>query len=535
LEDKIMIEHKKRPYPIATLIFAIVSIGYFYVGWSSPVLSLFPEFGFLWTFPAPECVIFCFVVVCFLELFSLKKRQKQADEEVYQLQDQIQELLENRKDLQTKAHTYANHAEKLKLFISDKLLEHIQYDEKYLHFKNIASEVRHNGIISYDKINTYLNRQLALDGMALGTRQELNHAVSSLRYLWDLLDLSTAENIALHIANQVCESEERLFQSELGDTVDSDTQTLTFASETALLRSIARCFGVDAQESEARPGDWLVPGHDSVWIRLYTSDLLFGNENHIVLALENIISNAQFYAGKRKAGRNDKNARIAIELIPVEERIHFRVYNRGPHINDETASKLFQLGFSTRRVKAEHGRGLGLYFVNEIAKGYDGKIVFTNIHNFSDVISIRFGSSDGDITTEVIELVVNDEGMALCRKAGADLSDERLLWRFASALESVEITHQSDQKTHRFDGAVLENGALEDPSQAAHPRWKLQRVSNNSEFELEFIPLDISGVQFELQLPTLNSRIEGTANQINATEMADEVRAISEKFGSIDD
>lgn len=527
-------EPKKIPYPYTTIIFSALALAYFYLGWSSPLPEQVPELKILWRFAIPEVVLAAFFCVFVAELFSIKKMKTAYEEDIHHLQDQVQELLSSRKELQSKAHVYANHADKLKLFISDKLLEHIQYDEKYLHFKNIASEVRHNGIISYDKINTYLNKQYALDGMALGARQELNEARNSVRYLWDLLDLSTAENIALHIANQVCDAEERFFQSELGDTQGTDSESLVFASDSVLLKSLSRCFGVEARELDARPGDWVIEGHDNVWVRFYTSESLFGNENHILLALENIISNAQFYAGKRKTGRNDKNARIAIELKKVEQRVHFRVYNRGPHIDDETASKLFHLGFSTRRVKAERGRGFGLYFVNEIAKGYDGKVMFTNIHNFADVISIRFGLSNGDIVTEVIELLVEDD-VAFCRKAGTDTNQDGHRWDFDNSLDSIEVTHQSDQKTHRFDASILNTGKLEDPSQAAHPRWVLDKSVESGHDILEFKLLDISGVQFELQLPSLDSRIEGSANQIDEKEMSMEVEEISAQFGSLED
>ena len=41
-------------------------------------------------------------------------------------QEKISELVESRRELGTRARTYSSHAEKLKLFISDKLLEYIE-------------------------------------------------------------------------------------------------------------------------------------------------------------------------------------------------------------------------------------------------------------------------------------------------------------------------------------------------------------------------------------------------------------------------
>src|SRR5690625_7470080 len=42
-----------------------------------------------------------------------------------------------------------------------------------------------------------------------------------MRYLWDLLDLSTADNLALHISNLLCECEEHYYQRLLEVTGDN--------------------------------------------------------------------------------------------------------------------------------------------------------------------------------------------------------------------------------------------------------------------------------------------------------------------------
>jgi len=99
----------------------------------------------------------------------------------------VQELWESKKRLQLKAHTYSDHADKLKRFISDKLLEYIEYDEKFLHFKSIAAEVRHNGVISFDKVQTTLQR---IEDEADTPKQvsDVRAARDAMRYLWDLLD-----------------------------------------------------------------------------------------------------------------------------------------------------------------------------------------------------------------------------------------------------------------------------------------------------------------------------------------------------------
>ena len=57
----------------------------------------------------------------------------------------------------------------------------------------------------------------------------------------------------------------------------------------------------------------------------------------------------------------------------------FSIYNRGPHIEQEMLETIFQLGFSTRRNKEHHGKGLGLFFAKEIVRGYQGTISALNV------------------------------------------------------------------------------------------------------------------------------------------------------------
>src|SRR5690625_6466944 len=86
------------------------------------------------------------------------RQHRNQARDIQRLHNQVAELRQSKKQLQLKAHTYSGHADKLKLFISDKLLDYIEYDEKFLHFKSIAAEVRHNGVISFDKVQTVLQQ-----------------------------------------------------------------------------------------------------------------------------------------------------------------------------------------------------------------------------------------------------------------------------------------------------------------------------------------------------------------------------------------
>ena len=95
------------------------------------------------------------------------------------------------------------------------------------------------------------------------------------------------------------------------------------------------------------------------------SDML-GNRNHMVLLLENLLNNAVYYADQKSTAK--RYSRVTILLSRRQDQIVLEVYNRGPRIKDKDRSKIFQLGYSSRRIRDHHGKGLGLYFVNEICK-----------------------------------------------------------------------------------------------------------------------------------------------------------------------
>jgi signal transduction histidine kinase len=515
-------------YPFFTVFMAIVSIAYLCLlgypdivsSYQIPTTFLLPQWK--WT------LIALFFITLALEYRIIRLRCKFQVDETAHIKQQVEELLVNKRHLQAKSHIYADHADKLKLFISDKLLEYIEYDEKFLHFKSIASEVRHNGVISYDKIKTALTAQIQQLDDSEQVKQ-LNSALDSLIYLWDLLDLATADNIALHIANQVCESEETIFQSELnGDDREPYPSQSAFSAETALYKSVERCFGISPGETAYQYIS--IDNHPQARLSINPVDQLLGNENHLVLALENLISNAQFFAGQRRY--KQKHAGIAIFLDQHDDHARVRVYNRGPHIDSDKAESIFQLGFSTRRKKGDHGKGLGLYFVNEIVKGYDGKLEFRNIENHNEVVSLRIETSEGEIITDVIEILM-DGGSPVCRKSGECQGESVLKWNFHGAVQSIEITHRSDQITHPIsEETLIERDVIYDPSWPAYPRWLLEVGQEYMKTRLKFKPLDISGVEFELRLPTLNARLDGDFLKPDEETMEHQVSQIKARFSN---
>ena len=176
-----------------------------------------------------------------------------------------------------------------------------------------------------------------------------------------------------------------------------------------------------------------------------------------------------------------------------------------------------------------------MYFVNEIIKGYDGNIAFSNIHNSSDVLSLRIETDSGEVITEVIELVI-EEDTPLCRKSGSDVAARQLDWVVSGKLVSLEITHQSDQQTHRQLHEALQRGTLYDPGRQALPRWQMQMESKRKKSsDLIFKPLDCAGVLFEINLPGLNARLEGDLLTANEDDMARQVDMISSRFQRLSD
>ena len=158
-------------------------------------------------------------IVVFIEYILYDYRLQQNRKQLSKLQQNLMILGESKKKQQQKANRHSDHTEKLKGFIADKLVEYMDYDEKYIHFKGIASEVRHNGVISYDKVTTALNKAIEQQGFlslyeqqnddnpsneepneqTLAALVDYQGAVDAMRYLWALLDLSTADNMAIHI------------------------------------------------------------------------------------------------------------------------------------------------------------------------------------------------------------------------------------------------------------------------------------------------------------------------------------------------
>ena len=468
-----------------------------------------------------------FVLILLLDTVRFFKRLAAYDLRIAKYEDQVQELLRAKKELQTRAHKYSRHADKLKLFISDRLLEYIEYDERFLHFKSIAAEVRHNGVISYDKVQTVLRQ--AIDEALLEDKQKFSDALRSMTYFWDLLDLATTDNIAMHIANNTYECEEHFYRSQLDDGAGETLPfSPTFSAQQALLTALSpfvqnppALYGhVDELRARVRYTDM------TYWIAVDDVGELLGNENHLILLAENLINNALSYADKG-AGKN-KYARIAVLLTGKDNSVQLSVYNRGPHIDEAYREQIFQLGFSTRRGRENRGKGLGLYFVNEIVRGYEGAIQFTNVANRAETFSLRVELESGQTQTQIVSTRMTDHGPQCQLSNGSELQ-KRIEWKFAERIARLEISPQSTGETHAcgdFDDGISN---LLDPQKPWLPRWALEVSNRKRSSRLVFLPLDVAGVRFDVTLPTAAARLDYDGSDDDAEEF-DDVDSLQEDF-----
>jgi signal transduction histidine kinase len=233
------------------------------------------------------------------------------------------------------------------------------------------------------------------------------------------------------------------------------------------------------------------------------------------------------------------------------EFVDFQVYNRGPLVLEENRQKLFQLGYSTRNTQEQHGKGLGLFFVNEIVKGYEGLLTLDNVQNQSDSYSIRIALKGGSVETNIVNVEVVDQRAVIIGDQGTSIR-----WQYSEAIESVEISSNSMQQTARF--ISMENDNTEDDStesdrtedrnagsekigvykksesylqpqklvsnQLIPPCWSLDiqaKRGGNKTHNVIFNILDITGVRFSIKLPTAQARVDGIEPSWNRDAIAD--------------
>lgn len=527
----------KFRYPWLSIITSLLLIGFIIIS-ADQRLSVFYQIPDLWQNQSFKLAIMAFIgIVYLLDIRLFTRKKNQIDRQLDNLKQQLAFVSQSKKKQQQRANTFSDHTEKLKSFISDKLLEYTEYDEKFIHFKGIASEVRHNGVISYDKIVTALNKAiqqqhfLSLYEQNNDETESNNHTISALtdyqsaldamRYLWDLLDLSTADNMALHIGNKLIECEEHYYQLQLDSDQALDiTQSIpvspTFFPQIAVLMT----FSLISDDIEIRNVIALAKINEAIMekqfhfennqfhIALEPTPELLGNHNHIVLLLENLIKNAQFFINKNRY--KQKTDKIIVRLFTEGNNAHFSIYNRGPQIKAEDHQEIFKLGFSTRKNKQHHGKGLGLFFANEIVRGYQGSIQANNIENLEADYLLKLNLTNGESINYKISSQFESERMLV-------KLDEDKLWQNEFIIQqdipidSIEVTTSGGdliEKTQLLESIEQtdEFNWLE-PADNFISKWVIQLKPYKKQHKLVFQPLDIRGVCFNIKLPTAASHL----------------------------
>lgn len=268
-----------------------------------------------WLHDYEHKLIVAALVVCVLifDILRFRRAGRAYDARISNLNEQINELFKSKSALQNKAHKYSGHADKLKYFISDRLLEYIEYDEKFLHFKSIASEVRHNGVICFDQVGSLLKQRLSQE-LPAQDRQQYQDALDSMVYLWDLLDLSTTDNIAMYVANKLYECEELLYHQLLDKVEQGASFRPVFPARRAAVRAV-RDLVEDGQRISAEPlnaGESFCYQDEQFMVWLDDAGDLLGNENYVRLIVENMLNNGLYYATQRQY--KNRYARLSLRV-----------------------------------------------------------------------------------------------------------------------------------------------------------------------------------------------------------------------------
>ncbi|MGX5202544.1 sensor histidine kinase [Aliikangiella sp. IMCC44632] len=520
--------------------------------------------------------VFAILLIEFVLALLTKRRAIKQQKRLIQSNQQLWSLKQAQ---QRQANTYLDHKDKLQSFISDKLIEIMDYDEKFIHFKGIAAEVRHNGVISYDKIITALNiaieqqsflsiyeskqiddsdEAVDFDYDQLAARKPKNQssqsltanslyedAIESIRYLWDLLDLSTADNLSLYIANKLIDCEEHYFQLSLDANKSLDsTQKIPISPTYHPQEAVLKALLMFVHDDELRRTLYLAKinhhmyrepinfNNEEFKVSLNPSEELLGNANHLVLLLENLIKNALFFNAKvpRSAGENS----VYINLQSSRDAIQLNILNRGPLIDETKQEQLFKLGYSTRKSHQHHGKGLGLYFVNEIVKGYKGEIQVANSISQALNFKLKLNLINGE--TKEFEFVSrvtrkNTKTELLISTLQEDNWQPEATLSTETFVESITVDYQptlgatktgvhaqvADSAQHSKDYlarmTVLPIVANEktifiEPSEKRLPQWQLAISPVKNHHKIKFKPLNIDGVEFSVIIPTARSILE---------------------------
>ena len=517
------------------------------------------------------------VFILFIDIYGTLRRNKKLKTDYLHMRSELELAWKQKAKQQDRANTFSGQKDKLKSFISDKLLEFMEYDEKFVHFKGIAAEVRHNGVISYDKVTTALEKAIEQQGFlemyeSKDTELEQNisaqtleslaiyqNARDAMEYLWALLDLSTADNMALHIGKQLIECEEHFFQLNLDAEKKMEiTQSIpispTFPPQLSLLLTIS----LQSDEIEIRNLISLSRINHQVFqedfkfenerfkLSISPTAELLGNPNHIILLLENLIKNALFFIKRNQ--QKQVTDKVIIQLKEDNSKANFFIYNRGPNIAAEDFENIFNLGFSTRRNRKHNGKGLGLFFSKQIVDGYQGLIEANNVTGNQSILELKIEFNDENSKIYLfkaneyeseINLSINnaeetfkhfeiecDSSIRLLTLSvlNSDLSEQSAKDERLSQESQPEKSQSGDRAIENIDlrttsQIVLTQEALSQSNSHTVvledlntiPLWKVKISTDkksSNRHRISIAPLRISGVSFTVEIATADSLLE---------------------------
>ena len=497
-------KQSKLHFPWISLLLAAFLVFTAYPAFHGLVSRLLQQAGIAELPPLPVLLV-AWGFITLLELLVFYRRKFRVDRYLASTRGQLDELLDSRRQLRSQVRTQTDHADHLKRFVSERLLDYIEYDEKFLHFKHIAAEIRHNGAISFDRVQSAL-QQAMLDSEVSGSEQ-YQQAADSLRYLWDLIDLATTDNLALYISNRVYDCEEVYFQAQLEMNSSGGQFPLdaVFSVSEVIRRTLSPLVDDPAAMIAA-----LQPTNHSVYyedqrfrVEIRRDSELLGNPNHLVLMLENLIANALYF--NEKPGFRSASNRVVVRLARQAGQAEISVFNHGPPIREQHAQELYKLGHSTRRERGHHGKGLGLYFVDQIVRGFEGVVDYRNLENNEFDLQLVFDR--GTDNEENHELSVSEvDGRLHCFTPSGQDEKNRCEISRSKPLQAIEVI--SGRNTVAVEPEQRSESSLFDDVDPLLPRWRIDIKNQPRSARVTFTPLDQRGVRFLVLLPTAQSRLE---------------------------
>ena len=174
---------------------------------------------------------------------------------------------------------------------------------------------------------------------------------------------------------------------------------------------------------------------------------------------------------------------------------------------------------------------MGLFFVGEIVKGYEGQIQIRNTVNEPSRLSLRVTLKDGRVITDMIDTVVDNELPLVVLPDGS--TDKERSWQFDHRAVEIEIAAQGRREPQRL---TLDDSSGKtlwlDPDQPGRPAWVIQVQTRRRDTQLVFTPLDVRGVAFEVALPLAQSRLEDDDLD---TDLEPDFEQLNEPFRALED